>query len=404
MSPRPVTSLPLAEFIALMACLTAIAALSIDSVLPALRFIGDDLQVQNPQQLHYTVSFFFIGLALGQLLFGPISDSLGRRYATIAGLLIFVAGSIICIFSSSITVFLAGRIIQGIGVGGPRISVMAIVRDQYEGEAMARIMSFIMAVFILVPMLAPLLGQVILIGFSWHFIFVLLLAFAAMLYFWFTFRQSETLSQENRRALSIRDILRSTGYILGSPNVLGYTLALGILFGMFLSYLSTSQSIFQDIYQTGDAFPFYFALLALAIGLASLTNGKLVMHLGMIRLCFVAVAMIFIFGLIFLLLCLFGQHKPPLVQFLFALFPIFFGIGLLMGNLNALAMEPLGERAGIGAALVSSISALISVPISAFVGLHIESTITPLAIAIVVLDILVAIFIFFSWRYSKRFT
>lgn len=399
---RPVATLPLPEFIALMACLTSLAALSIDAILPALNLIGDDLQAKNPQQLHYAISFFFLGLALGQLLFGPLSDSIGRRHATTIGIAIFAAGSIISIFSQSVPIFLASRIIQGIGIGGPRTTVMAIVRDQYQGEAMARIMSFIMAVLILVPLLAPLLGQLVLSEFNWQFIFIFILVFALILALWFLGRQPETLSSKNRRVLGIADILRSTRYILSLPVVLGYTLALGVLFGMFLSYLSTSQSIFQHIYKTGDAFPFYFAMLSLPVGIAFVTNGKLVMRLGMIRLSFFAVAIIFIFGVVFLALCLFNNHKPPLLHMLLALLPVFFGLGLLMGNLNALAMEPLAERAGIGAALISSISAIIAVAISAFVGSYIEMTITPLAIAFISLDALLAIFVGFSWWYSKR--
>ncbi|MBX2858414.1 MAG: MFS transporter [Cellvibrionaceae bacterium] len=399
---RPIAALPLTEFIALMACLTSLTALSIDAILPALSAIGSELNATNPQQLHYSISLFFLGLAFGQLLFGTLSDSIGRRYVTAIGITIFAAGSILCIYSQSVPVFLAGRIIQGIGIGGPRSSVVAIVRDQYEGAAMARIMSFIMAVLVFVPLLAPLLSQLVLAEFNWQFIFGFITVFALILALWFLCRQAETLRREHRRILSIRGILHSTRHILSSPVVFGYTVALGILFGMFLSYISVSQSIFQTIYNTGDAFPLYFALLSIPIGLAFMANGKLVIKLGMIRLSFFAVTTILIFSLVFLVLCLLNNNTPPLLQFLLVLLPIFFGIGLLLGNLNALAMAPLAERAGIGAALTSSISALISVAVSACVGATIKTTLTPLAIAFIGLASLVAILIVFSWLQSKR--
>ena len=156
------------EFVTLMALMTSLVALSIDAVLPALSQIGMDLAVTDPQENHLIVSLFFIGMACGQLYYGPLSDSKGRRYAIISGLAIFAIGSLICIFAKSLEIMLLGRVIQAFGVSGPRIATLAVIRDKYAGEAMARVMSFIMMVFILVPMLAPIFGQSILFWFSWQ--------------------------------------------------------------------------------------------------------------------------------------------------------------------------------------------------------------------------------------------
>jgi len=181
-------ALGLFEFVALMALMTSLVALSIDAMLPALHQIGDDLGIVATQDTHLIVSLFFIGMGFGQLYYGPVSDDKGRRYAIISGLIIFAIGSLVCMFAETLTVMLIGRVIQAFGVSGPRIAALAVIRDQYEGEAMARVMSFIMMVFILVPMLAPSFGQAILLMFSWHHIFSAFLVIGLLTGIWFFVR------------------------------------------------------------------------------------------------------------------------------------------------------------------------------------------------------------------------
>ena len=368
------------EFVTLMALMTSLVALSIDAVLPALSQIGADLDITDPRQSHLIVSLFFIGMAFGQLYYGPLSDSKGRRYVIISGLIIFAVGSLVCMYAESLEVMLVGRVIQAFGVSGPRIATLAVIRDKYEGEAMARVMSFIMMVFILVPMLAPIFGQTILFWFSWQHIFSSFLIYGTLIGLWFFIRQPETLPKKKRLPFSWSQLWISSKFILTHKLVMFYTISSGTIFGAFLAYISSSQTLFQHIYDTGELFPMYFALLAFSIGLASFINGHLVMRLGMRKLCTWAMLGWLLFSLVLTILCLVSDGVPPLWQFVCVLFGAFFCIGILFGNINAMAMQPLGKMAGLGAAIIGSLSSMISVPTAVFVGSFIDSSITPVAL------------------------
>ena len=376
------------EFISLMALMTSLIALSIDAVLPAMDFVGQDLGVTNVQETHLIVSLFFIGMGFGQLYYGPLSDDKGRRYAIMSGLVIFVIGSVICMLAESLTVMLVGRVIQAFGVSGPRIATMAIIRDKFEGDAMARVMSFMMMVFVLVPMLAPSFGQGILFIASWRYIFASFLIIALLIGVWFFVRQPETLSKDMRQPFSWAQLWQSSKFILTHKLVMLYTMSMGFIFGAFLTYISASQTIFQHIYDVGNLFPLYFALLAFAIGFASFINGKLVMGLGMRKLCTWAMCGWLFFSGILTVLCWFYAGIPPMWMFVSVLFFAFFCIGILFGNINAMAMQPLGAMAGLGAAIIGSLSSLISVLTAVFIGSFIEHSITPVALGFVVFGVL----------------
>jgi DHA1 family bicyclomycin/chloramphenicol resistance-like MFS transporter len=368
------------EFVALMATMTSLVALSIDSVLPALSQIGAYLKVTDSRQTHLIVSVFFVGMALGQLFYGPLSDDKGRRYVIISGLIVFAVGSLVCINAESLEVMLIGRVIQAFGVSGPRVATLAVIRDKYEGEAMARVMSFIMMVFILVPMLAPIFGQTILFWFSWQHIFSSFLIYGLLIGLWFFIRQPETLPKEKRLPFSWSQLRISSKFILTHKLVMCYTLSSGTIFGAFLAYISSSQTLFQDIYDTGELFPMYFAMLAFSIGLASFINGNLVMRLGMRKLCTWAMLGWLLFSSVLTSLCFVYDGVPPLWQFVSVLFCTFFCIGILFGNVNSMAMQPLGAMAGLGAAIIGSLSSIISVPTAIFIGSFIDSSITPVAL------------------------
>ena len=389
-------ALGLVEFVTLMALMTSLVALSIDAMLPALEHIGNELGSNNAQETHLIVSVFFIGMAFGQLYYGPLSDAKGRRHAILSGLLIFAIGTVICMLAESMTTMLIGRIVQAFGVSGPRIASLAVIRDQYAGEAMARVMSFIMMVFILVPMIAPAFGQAILTFFSWEQIFTSFLVIGGGVGIWFFARQPETLPKARRKPFSWLQLWESSKYILTHKEVMGYTLAMGFVFGAFLAYLSASQTLFEGLYLVGDKFPMFFALLAFSIGFSSFVNGTLVMRLGMSKLCNVALVGMIVCSLIFSGLCYQYNGLPPLEWFVGVLFVTFFFVGILFGNLNSMAMLPLGEMAGLGAAITGSLSSLFSVPIAVFIGQFIESTVTPIAIGFLVFAIAASISVFYA--------
>ena len=363
-----------AEFVSLVALLMSLGALSTNAMLPALPTIGRDLGVPRPNDVQFVITSVFLGLAIGQMLFGPLSDRIGRKPAIHAALALFMVGCVVSAFASTFPAMIAGRVLQGIGVAGPRVVTMALVRDQYEGARMARLMSMALAVFILVPTVAPALGQGIVWLAGWRAIFATFLVTAVIAFAWLAFRQPETLPPDRRRAFSPSAIGRAVVEIVRIRAALGYTLATGFVFAPFVAYLSTAQQIFQEAYDTGALFPAYFAVLILAVGGALLVNGRLVMRHGMRRLTSVAslaVALVSIAGwagaFVF-------EGLPPLWLFVAYLMSVFVFVGFAFGNLSALAMEPLGHLAGAGAAVVSSLSTLIALPLGILVGQRFDGT------------------------------
>ncbi|WJG09362.1 multidrug effflux MFS transporter [Aliiglaciecola sp. LCG003] len=390
--------LGLVEFVALMAFLTSLVALSIDAMLPAMNQIGSDLASDSPQYTHMIVSIFFLGMALGQMYYGPYSDAKGRRAAILSGLLIFALGTVICMLAESMEVLLFGRVVQAFGVSGPRIASIALIRDRFSGEAMARVMSFIMMVFILVPMIAPAFGKVILILASWREIFTSFLVIGSAVGIWFFSRQQETLPKNKRVKFSWAALIKSSQYILTHKQVMSYTLAMGFIFGAFLSYLSASQTLFEEFYQVGDMFPLYFAILAFSIGFASFVNGHLVMTLGMRKLCLGALYGNIVMASLLVSITWYFDGLPPLLVTVSLLFCEFFFIGILFGNLNSMAMVPLGHIAGLGAAIIGSLSSAFSVPIAIFIGSYVTNDIVPIAIGFLLFGCLALISVLWAGK------
>jgi DHA1 family bicyclomycin/chloramphenicol resistance-like MFS transporter len=373
------------EFVIVVSMMIAITALSIDTMLPALSQIGSDLGVSSPNDRQLIVSLIFFGLAVGQIFFGPLSDSIGRKATIYTGYALFIAGSLISLFSVNFPMMLVGRAMQGIGVSSPRAVTLAIVRDQFEGRLMARLMSFVMTVFILVPMIAPSIGQGILSFAGWRSIFGAFILFALVTTIWFGIRIPETLAIENRRQFSIRRIVNATREIVKIRTTLGYTISLGFVQGAFLGYLNSSQQIFQEQYALGDLFPVIFGVISLALGTASFLNARLVMRFGMRALVRWALGIVFSLAVVFLAVAFVLDGQPPLWSLMAYLMTSFFCIGILFGNFNALTMEPLGQLAGVGAAFVGSFSTLISMLLGTAVGQNYNGTILPLVIGMVIL-------------------
>ena len=376
------------EFIVLIALIISLVALSTDAMLPALPLIAADLGVTRINDSQYVISVFFAGMALGQMFFGPLSDSIGRRPAIISGFALFACGCLLSTFAVNFEQMLLGRLLQGIGAAGPRIVSIALVRDQYKGREMARIMSFVMTVFILVPVFAPAIGQLVLFLADWRFIYVLFLLLVVVLVAWFWVRQPETLSVEKRVSFSFARLLLDIAAISRIRASLGYTLTMGFVFGGFIGYLSSSQQIFQVRYQLGDYFPIYFGILACAIGFASLMNAGLVMRFGMRLLSRYALIGMCLLSVPFWVLCAMQGGHPPLYALMAYLLALFFCFGILFGNLNALAMEPLGHIAGLGSALIGSVSTLMSVVFGVIIANAYDQTVLPLVAGFALLGLL----------------
>jgi DHA1 family bicyclomycin/chloramphenicol resistance-like MFS transporter len=374
------------EFVAMMASLMSVVALAIDALLPALDIIGVSIQTKNATDNQLLITMIFLGLGFGPLLFGPISDSLGRKPMVFVGFGVFFIASVICVFAESLEMMIFGRILQGIGLSAPRSISIAIIRDIYSGDRMAKIMSFVVVVFLLVPIIAPALGKYVLDHFSWQAIFYTQIGFSFIIAFWFWKRQPETLKEENRIKFSKNLFVDGFKELIKYPISIGYTVISGFVTGSFMVYLSSSQQVFQDQYSMKDEFPFIFASLAIAIGAAIFLNGFLVMKLGMKKIIQFSLIGYMIVSLIYILL--FAQTQNPSIEVLLLFFALqFFAIGFLFGNLRAMAMQPVGHIAGIASAITGLISTLMAVPIGVFVGSYVSNTVLPLFIGFLVCSV-----------------
>ncbi len=376
----------LSEFVALMATLTALAALSIDMVLPALPAIGSSLGVERSNDNQLIVSLLFLGFGLGQLFYGPLSDAVGRKPAAYVGLALFSVGCVLALTSRSFPQMLAARFLQGFGVAGPRTITLALVRDRFEGREMARVMSLITVVFILVPIVAPAIWQTVLALSGWKAIFGVYLAMSLLVTIWFAARQEETLPRGRRIPLTVSRIAAAARDVVTNRQSIGYTVAAGLVFGALIGYLTSAQQILQQEYALGSRFPLYFAMVAFSIGVASFVNASLVLRYGMHALSNWSLRGIFLVSLVFAAVASAWSGQPPLWSLMAYLMASFFGIGLLFGNLNALAMQPLGHIAGTGAAIVGGMSMLLSLVLGTAIGQIYDGTVLPLVAGFAVLS------------------
>ena len=367
------------EFVTLMASLMAIVALSIDALLPALPDIGHSVGVTNPNDNQLLITMIFLGLGFGQLIFGTLSDSFGRKPMVYAGFATFFIASIICVTTKSFEMMIFGRVLQGIGLSSPRTLSIAIVRDSYSGNYMARILSIVVMVFILVPVIAPSLGQFLLNFFSWESIFYANLIYSSFIILWFLKRQPETLVKEKRIKFTTHQFVDGLKEFLRHKEAIAFTLVSGFITGSFMVYLSTSQQIFEHQYHMADMFPYIFASLAISIGLATYLNSVFVVKYGMERIAFLSALAYTLISIIYV--AFFWSGVNPSVYVLVAFFALqFFAVGFLFGNLRALAMEPLGHIAGIGAAINGFVSTIMAVPIANYIGGFINESALPIFI------------------------
>ena len=376
------------EFVVLIALIISLVALSIDAMLPALPEIAADLMFEGANDAQYIITMLFIGMGIGQIIFGPLSDSIGRKPAINLGFVVFILGCLMSIIAQDFNDMMIGRFLQGLGAAGPRIVSIALVRDRFAGRQMARVMSFVMTIFILIPIIAPSIGQLIVNYSTWHSIFVLFLVLTIVAMTWFSLRQPETLPREKRISFSPAKMMSDIKSICAIPAAMGYTITMGFIFGAFIGYLSSAQQILQTQYALGNQFAIYFGVLAASIGLASLVNAKLVMRFGMRRLSRAAMTVTTLLSVPFFLLAQYYQGHPPLAQLMAYLLCVFFFFGIMFGNLNALAMEPLGHIAGLGSALVGSVSTLMSVMLGIIVAGAYDGTILPLVASFAILSFL----------------
>lgn len=373
-------------FVAMMAMLFATIALSIDAMLPALPAIAAELTPDDTNRALLIVSGFFLGMGLGTFVAGPISDAYGRKPVIFACAAIYAVGTVLCWLSPSLEMLLAARVLQGLGAAAPRVVGMAMVRDLYKGRDMARIVSFVMMIFMIVPALAPLLGQAILLVGNWRSIFVALLVFTLIANAWVLFGQPETLAPEARRPFRPGLLWQSAKEISRHRIVLISTLCQGFGAACLLSTISSQQGIFAETFGRVDSFPLWFGFIALCAAGGSLLNTRVVMRNGMQRVIVTTYVFQVTLTLVILLLDLAGLMPASLAfpVHVFWSITVVAMLGLTQGNLTAMAMEDLGHIAGFAASMITAFSTVMASLLAVPVGLAFNGTQLPLMLAVTI--------------------
>jgi MFS transporter, DHA1 family, multidrug resistance protein len=380
-SSRPAWSLALPrwEFIALTAAMMAVNALAIDIMLPGLQEIGAALGVEDENARQYVITAYVAGFGAAQLLFGPISDRFGRRAPLLVGLVIYVLAAIACAFAPGFGALLAMRAIQGAGAAATRVIAISLVRDTFGGRAMAEVMSLVFMVFMIIPVIAPGIGQLIMIFSVWPVIFLFMAGLAAAITLWTYLRLPETLPVDKRRAFTAKVIFDGFRIVLGNRVAVCYTLALTCVFGGLFGFINSAQQIYVGIYGVGAWFPVLFAVVAGLMAVSSFLNARLVGRIGMRRLAHGAlIAFIVITGISFAL--------SRMIDMPLWLFTALFAAAMLMfswigANFNSLAMEPLGHVAGTASSVQGFLQTVGGGVLGAAVGQAFDGTVVPLSTA-----------------------
>jgi len=377
--------LPFREFISLLALLIALTALSIDIMLPALPDIGRSFGVATDNDRQLVVTGYLVGLAFGQLIWGHLSDLLGRRIPLLVGLGVYVFGSFVALVAPSFLGLVVARACQGVGGAAGRTITTAIVRDTFSGRDMARTMSLVMMVFIIVPMLAPSVGQGLLHLGSWRWAFGLLLLVGIVASLWAGFRLPETWKPAREGAPPPLGILASLRAVVMNPVTRGYGLAAGLMFGCLVAYISSAQQVFVDSYGLGDLFPIAFGAIASSMAVAAFTNAMLVRRLGMRRLSHAALVVFIAASALMAALCVLG--RPPLAVLMGLLALCFYLFSLMQSNFNSIAMQPVGHVAGMASSLLGAFVTAAGAVFGTIIGRSFDGTPLPLAVGFAMLGI-----------------
>ncbi len=375
------------EFIVLVALLMALNAVAIDIMLPALPIIGAELGAASENDQQFVLTLYLAGFGISQLFYGPLSDSIGRRPTVLIGIVIFMIPVTAAPWAPDFSSLLILRFMQGLGAGASRVIAMAIVRDSFEGRAMAQIMSLIMMIFMAMPIIAPSLGQAIIIVTTWHFTFLFMAVMSIATLVWTYFRLPETLPIAQRSPFSFKPIMSNFGLVLRTKSSIALTLANMFLLGTLLGFLGISPLIYLDIYNLGPIYPLMIALTASSLAVASLVNSRLVIKFGPERIAFVANCGFVTLASIWSIAA-WQMGTIPLWLFVGLHQPIMLCFGFAGTNQVTAAMQPLGKVAGTASSTIGFFQTAGGAVVGATIGYFYDGSILPICLGFVVCGLL----------------
>jgi DHA1 family bicyclomycin/chloramphenicol resistance-like MFS transporter len=388
--------IPRWEFIALCAAMMALNSLAIDIMLPALQQIGASLGVENANHRQYVMTAYIVAFGIAQLGFGPISDRFGRRGPLLVGLVIYIVAAFAAVMAPTFEMLLLCRFIQGVGAASTRVIAVSVVRDSFGGRRMAEIMSLIFMVFMAIPVVAPGLGQIIMLFATWHLIFAAMGAGALLVTLWVATRLPETLHPEYRRPFTAEAVTGGFRIVLSNRVALCYTAAGMVTFGAMFGFINSAQQVYVELYDLGKLFPVVFAAIASLMAVSNFANSRLVGRFGMRRLSQGALIAFIVISAIWFAFSLAGPVPFPLFITLFTLDMLVFG--LLGSNFNALAMEPLGHVAGTASSVLGFTQTFGGGIIGTIIGQAYNGTVTPLAAGFCIVSIVAFIMVVIAER------
>ena len=378
------------EMVVMVAGLMALNALAIDIMLPALNQIAHavgltaaGVESDNRQQM--IIFAYVLGFGAPQIVWGPITDRFGRRAPLFVSLVGYIVMALLCMTVRDFHALLTARFAQGVFSSGARLVAVSVVRDLFAGRQMARFMSLVMTIFMIIPIIAPALGQMVLLVAPWEWIFGALVVFGLFMLGWTWMRLPETLPAENRRPLNIVNALSAYGEVIRTPITFGYMCASGIVFGALFSFIASSEQIFREVFHRGDDFALWFSGIAGMLAGANFLNSRLVEAVGMRRISHIALILFTtLAALSALFTVLFGENLArfyPMFMLTFACF------GMMGSNFTALAMEPLGKIAGTASAAYGFATTTVSSLIGMAIGSQYNGSTVPLMVGFMCLGL-----------------
>ena len=372
------------EFIALLAAATAATAIAIDAMLPAFESVRAHFGLDDdPAQTALIVTVFISGLGFGQIVYGPLSDRFGRKPIIRLGLLLYIGAGLAASFAGSFETLLVWRFIWGLGSAGPRSIAYAILRDRFSGDALTRAMAIMVTIFLIVPTVAPLLGQWALALGSWRYSFLIGPVFAALVTLW-TFRLEETLAPQYRRSIAPIEVAKAVWIVLKTPSALAGTIGLTVLSASFLPYLGSAERIFGSVYGRGDEFAYWFALNAILMAGFTLTTRWVVKRLGSMRTRRLTLVGLLIVSGVYVAVAVAAGGTPSFAAFFIL---TTFSVGLETSStplLTSSALDDVGHVAGTASSFVGAVSLVGGAQLARFIDEAIDDTVTPFAVGFLI--------------------